>query len=82
MPSSSYSILAFEVSPKLNLVSSFIITSPSPFGTNLMWPSALFEYIVFPSIVRLSTVQVSTLGRTWDAYAGPNPEAPPPGWPV
>ena len=56
-------MLASSLAPKVNLVSSLIITWPAPLVTNLISPSVLFEYIVFPSTVRLSTVQLSTLGK-------------------
>ena len=59
-------------------MSSLIITWPAPLGTKRISPSVLFEYIVFPSSVRLSTVQLSTLGKVADAYAGPKPEELPP----
>ena len=44
-----------------------------------MSPLELFEYIVLPSNVNSSTVQLSTVGKGCAAYAGPNPEEPPPG---
>ena len=56
------------------------MTCPLPLGTKRISPLELFEYIVLPSIVILSIVKLSTDGKDCAAYAGPNPEEPPPGW--
>ena len=74
VPSSSYSIFASWLFPKVRNVSSTMTTSPLPSVLNIIFPSVSVDDIIFPSNLKLSTFHWSTLRAL--SNIGTNPLAP------